>query len=238
MIKGEVEIALGVYTQAYESVRHAQKMRTEYFNIYIVILGASIAALMSLSGSPTAFLRIEGYAGVGILVWLTGILTLARIERLTGLVTHDLHTVRQVRAIFRQEFPDLAPALPRARASIKGLEFDRPVWSRDRTIEPIACMLAACTGIGITLLAVPLGGWLKTLLFALGSLFVLWCWAGEVGYQHEKHAKCCHEPRELECPGCHALTKHELEPAGGWRRFLLGRTVAWTCSACGQAQPG
>lgn len=258
MDERESEVTLEVYVQAWEQVRHAQHMRATYFNFYLAIVGASITVPVAMFSSTRPW-PWEVFGLVGLVVWLAGILTLARIVRLTGLVTHELHTVRQIRSLFRDRYPSLVPALPRRRPSIEGVELDRPLWSRNRTIEPLACVLISSLWIGMAVVAAPVKElsifnfvvstgktgakvqsyfwtipklWVQILLVFLGVLFILWEWRAEVGHQLEKHSQCCGGSRELWCVQCRARTPHYLESAYGWRRYLLGRTAAWACSKC------
>jgi hypothetical protein len=232
MNEGERQVALEIYAQAWEEVRHMQNMRTTYFNFFLVIVGTSIAAAFSFGQPNPLNLQWEIISTFGIVIWFFGVLTLVRIERLTALITHELHTVRQLRALIVSKYPVLKPSIPRSKASIEGVEFKRPLWSRDRSIEALACTISSCFGVGLAIFIAPLQLWAKIVLAMVAMYSVFWAWLTEVGHQREKHSKCCIGRRTMDCSTCKTKTIHHLNSTHGLRRHLLGQTVKWYCEEC------
>ena len=95
LTKQEHDILLEIYRQRYEHVRHLQQMRATYFNLYVAVIGFSVAALVSIF-SDFRTLLAEAAVLIGGLLWIISILTMMRSERWGGHISHDLRAIREI----------------------------------------------------------------------------------------------------------------------------------------------
>lgn len=186
----EYDILLEIYRQRYEHVRHLQQMRATYFNLYVVVIGFSVAALVSVLSEFHTLL--PGAAGpIGGLLWLISILTMVRAERWGGHISHDLRAIREIQNALASQFQSVAQVIPFNPMPLKSFEFDRPLWSRNRSIETPASMLGSVLSaifIGLTL---PLVEWARIISTAVLVIIPILLWRGEVSHLKRRHAKCC-----------------------------------------------
>ncbi len=149
----EVELLLGLYKERYEQARTIEQLRATYFNIYIVIMGAALAALAdALSRVALTDLGSIG-AIVGGAMWGMSLLTIMRAERFGGHISHNLKGVSRIRKQLAIKYPVVQAVLPDSTRR-DGLDFRRPPWSRNKSIETLAGIVGA--GAGSLLVALSL----------------------------------------------------------------------------------
>jgi hypothetical protein len=186
----EYDILLEIYHQRYEHVRHLQQMRATYFNLYIAVIGFSVAALVSIF-SDFRIIPAEAAVLIGGLLWIISILTMMRAERWGGHINHDLRAIREIQNAFASQFESVAQVIPFNPMPLKSFEFDRPLWNRNRSIETPASMLGAVLSaifVGFTL---PLVEWARIVSGAVLVIIPILLWRGEVSNLKRRHAKCC-----------------------------------------------
>lgn len=147
----EVGLLLEFYKQRYEHARMSEQLRASYFNIYVVVLGAGLAALADvLSRVPINQIGSIGLI-IGSVMWGMSVLTIMRAERLGGHISHDLRAVSRIRRQLAQAYPMVQKVLPDPKRK-NALDFRRPPWSRDKSVETLSAIIG--TWGGSSLLAV------------------------------------------------------------------------------------
>ena len=165
----EIRVLLELYRQRYEHARMSEQLRATYFNIYIVVLGAGLAALAdALSRASLTQIGPVGQI-VGSVIWAMSLLSIMRSERFGGHISHDLKAVSRIRKQFAQMYPVVQVMLPDPKRK-DTLGFCRLPWSRDKSVETMAGILGALAGS--TLLAISLTDleWMSLTLFLAGLL--------------------------------------------------------------------
>jgi hypothetical protein len=186
------EIVLEVFKQRYQHVEHLQQMRATYFNIYIAVIGFSVTTMfggfgnISLSGySPSPLLYLS------ILIFIVSIFSIMRSERWGGHISHDLIAIRRMQNFFTHRYKSVEEIIPTNLKPSTSLEFDRPLWNRNRSIETPIFMTGAL--ISAVMIAYFTPAVLEGQLF-LGILllaFSILIWRAEVSNLLKRHAKCC-----------------------------------------------
>jgi hypothetical protein len=196
--KGALEALLEVYRQRYEHVRHVQQMRATHFNLYLLVMAAGVGALVNLypAKQTTGEILWVATVAIGLAIWATGILTMMRSERWGGHIIHDLRVVRQIHNLLAIEYVAIRNTLPERSELLASIEFDRPFWSRNRSIETPVSMLGALLGIAIIAVALPFLVWAQFAVGAIMFLFTIWQWRAEVANLKKRHANCCLRPSE------------------------------------------
>lgn len=186
----EHDILMEIYRQRYEHVRHVQQMRATYFNLYVAVIGFSVAALVSIFSD---FRTSQGEAGALIwgLLWMMSILTMMRAERWGGHISHDLGVIRRIQNAFASRSESVARVTPFNPKPLTSLEFDRPLWDRNRSIETPASMLGALLSALFVGFALPLATSPRILIGAALVIIPILMWRGEVSNLKKRHAKCC-----------------------------------------------
>jgi uncharacterized membrane protein len=190
LTKQEHDILLEIYRQRYEHVRHLQQMRATYFNLYVAVIGFSVAALVSIFNDSRTLLA-EAAVLIEGLLWIISILTMMRAERWGGHISHDLRAIREIQNAFASQFESVAQVIPFNPMPLKSFEFNRPLWNRNRSIETPASMLGAVLSaifIGFTL---PLVEWARIFGGAVLVIIPILLWRGDVSNLKRRHAKCC-----------------------------------------------
>jgi hypothetical protein len=192
----EQVVLLATYNQRYEHVRHVQQMRAAYFNLYAAIIGAGLAAATTLL---TQFKELPGEVpfSLGLFLYVISILTMMRSERWGGHISHDLRTIRELQNIFSSRYASLGKVIPVHKRPMTSFEYDRPLWSRNRSIETPASVLgafasSAVVGYGMALWGLP--EWVCAIAgfgFAVGAILL---WRAEVENLKKRHAECCVAP--------------------------------------------
>lgn len=189
-INPERDILLEIYRQRYEHVRHLQQMRATYFNLYIVVIGFSVAALVSVF-SNVYELPWDAVVLIAGMVWIISILTMMRAERWGGHISHDLRSIREIQNLFASQYNLVSKIIPVNPTPLKGLELNRPLWDRSRSIETPASMLGALISaifIGYTL---PFLWWVRIIIGVVLVIIPILLWRSEVSNLKKRHQKCC-----------------------------------------------
>lgn len=191
----ELEAVLAVYKEAYEHLRHLQNMRATYFNFYLLAAGGAIGAVAALTRPGVIGSHWPTNVVLGTLITVGGVLTTARIERWIGHIAHELVTIQRLRRSLRNGSPVLEKVLAGGARQREIGWFHRPIWSPDRTVEHLACILGSLAGVVLSLSAAPYPCPPGRLL--LGSVLaaaVLGEWFAEAKHQRTKHLACCRTP--------------------------------------------
>lgn len=185
-----LEALLAVHQEAYNHVRHVQSMRGMYFNIYIVIIGAALAALLSLDDKgeinfSTSVLML------GIVVWIVSIFSIMRAERWTGHIIHDLITVRLAQNKLRIFFPTIDSVIPNESDPDNAIEFSRRLSDLNRSIETqIIIVTTVASAIGIAFYS----GLVLPAQIMLGIILVFvpfFIFQREITHIVARHDHCC-----------------------------------------------
>jgi len=189
--RDDVDILLGVYRERYAHLRHFQQMRAAYFNFYLAIVGISVAAAVPLYLTSPRTVPDEAKVLIPALVWLISILTMVRAERWGGHISHEIRYIRNLEGALAANLS--TPATIGVRSSgdpLRSVEYDRPLWSRDRSIDvPASFIGGILSAIIFIALASPLNYW--GYLGALGVIAVPWLWRSEVAHLRTRHELCC-----------------------------------------------
>jgi hypothetical protein len=197
-----MQVALEIYGQRYQHVRHLEQMRATYFNLYLAVVGVAIGAVATICAQSSGR-AIEAVLVVCGVVWAFSILSMMRSERWGGHITHDLRAIRVLDNHFIAGYLFLGKAIPVRGNPLRSLKFDRPLWSRDRSIETPTCILGAVlSGAvlgGATYPAFTTAHVLPSAAAAVGSLVLglvligvpFRVWRGEVRHLEERHKPCC-----------------------------------------------
>jgi MFS family permease len=186
----EYNTLLEIYRQSYEHVRHLQKMRATYFNFYILVIGFSVAALVSVFSSPSSD-PWRAVIFIGGLIWIISIFTMIRSERWGGHITHDLRKIRIIQNTFASQFESVAEVVPNETEWLENFKFDRSLWDRNRSTETPVSILGAiicAIFIGFALSKIC---WLQIACGLLLVIIPLILWRSEVSNLKKRHAKCC-----------------------------------------------
>jgi hypothetical protein len=185
----EQEILLEVYRQRSNHVRHVQQMRATYFNLYVAVIGFGVAAAAGIyklgQGLPW-----EAILPIGGLIWVMSILTMMRSERWGGHISHDTRAIREIQNIFSSQHKVVAKVMPVNPTPLKSLEYDRPLWDRNRSIETPASVLGAIVSGLIVAFAMSPDLW-GAIVGVLLIVIPILLWRGEVSNLKKRHAKCC-----------------------------------------------
>lgn len=184
------EVLLELYRQRYEHVRHLQQMRATYFNYYLTVIGFSVAATATVYVQFQSLPR-EATAVIGGLIWLISIFTMMRSERWGGHISHDICTIRRLNNVFSSRFRLVNSILPLNTTPIVSLEFDRPLWDRNRSIETPASILTAILISFLIAWVLSDELWARTLIAAALVPLPVLLWRAEVSNLKRRHAKCC-----------------------------------------------
>jgi hypothetical protein len=190
LTKPEYDILLEIYRQRYEHVRHLQQMRATYFNLYVGVIGFSIAAVVSIYGDFRTF-PVEAAILIGGLIWIISILTVMRAERWGGHISHDLRAIREIQNAFASQFESVAQVIPFNPTPLKSFEFDRTLWNRNRSIETPTSMLGAVLSAIFISFTLPLDEWVRVVGGAALVIIPILLWRLEVSNLKRRHAKCC-----------------------------------------------
>lgn len=184
------DVLLKIYSQRYEHVRHLQAMRATYFNLYIVVIGFSVAAFVSISNDLSTFID-EAAAIVGGMIWTFSMITMIRAERWGGHISHDLCTIRRIHNVLISDYAFLSDIIQTRPSMLTSIEYDRPLWSRNRSIETptsiLGCFICAIF-IGYF---VPFVVWLKIGVSIFLIILPIIAWRSEVSNLKHRHARCC-----------------------------------------------
>jgi uncharacterized membrane protein len=170
-------------------------MRATYFNLYVAVIGFSVAALVAVFSDYRTFVA-EATGLILGLVWIISILTMMRAERWGGHISHDLRAIREIQNAFASQFESVAQIIPFNATPLKSTEFDRPLWNRNRSIETPTSVLGAMISAVFLGFTLPLVGWAQVASSGALAIIPILLWRGEVASLKRRHAKCClSEPR-------------------------------------------
>jgi hypothetical protein len=186
----ELEVLLEIYRQRYDHVRHLQGMRATYFNFYLITIGFSIAAVAQIYVGFRSLNWVVVVAIFGFL-WIMSIFTMMRSERWGGHISHDIRLIRGLNNIFSSEFSTLSRILPVNLTALEALEYNRPLWNQNRSIETPASMFFAALISLLLGLVVPVEWWIRILIGISLITVPILLWRVEVSSLMKRHAKCC-----------------------------------------------
>lgn len=193
----ENEIFLEIYRQNYIHVRHLQKMRATYFNFYIGFIGISIAAVVSTYVKNTT-IPVSIPISIVSLIWIISILTMMRAERWGGHISHNLKGIRDIQNIFSSQSKSLGQAIINNPKPLTGIEFDRPLWSMNRSIETPTAILGAVLCALYISCNLSLNEFCRIIIGVDLAVIPILLWRLEVSNLIKMHVNCClSEKREL-----------------------------------------
>lgn len=184
----ESEIMLEIYKQRHGQVQHLQQMRATYFNLYIAVVGISVSSIFGIYGNLER-IPLEITLFIGGLIYIVSLLSIMRAERWGGHIIHDLRAIRKIQNYYSSKHKVVADVIPFNAKPLSSLEFDRPLWDRNRSIETPTMMLGAILGALLIGYFAPLNySWIITGLMVVLAILV---WRAEISNLLKRHAKCC-----------------------------------------------
>lgn len=198
----ENEVMLEIYKQRYGQVQHLQQMRATYFNLYIAVVGFSISAMFGVYGSLSR-IPIELTLSTGGLIYVISLLSIMRAERWGGHIIHDLRAIRKIQNYYAAKYKMVADIIPFNTKPLSSLEFDRPLWDRNRSIETPAMMIGAIVGAILIGYFAPFT--YRWVLSGLMIVLAILIWRAEVSNLLKRHAKCCISLSANESRGVHLM---------------------------------
>jgi hypothetical protein len=181
-------------TESMNHLRHCEQLRATYLNFYLFLYAAAIGAIVAIHDLVAADPNVVIYTSwfIGIFVWVMGLITVARAERWTGHILHNLFTFRRLKHILQENTPLLSRELLRNPKLIATDEFRRLPWSSAKSIDTLLAILCAATG-GLVGILYPPGkdiriGIVVAVIIAVSPLII---WVREVINLEKAHKKCC-----------------------------------------------
>jgi hypothetical protein len=183
----EEEILLDIYRQRYQQIQHFQQMRATYFNIYVAVIGFSVATIFSTDKlkSPLAIPILAA------LIWVISIFSIMRAERWGGHISHDLNAIRKIQNHLSERYEAIEALFPVNPRPLTSIEFNRPPWSRNRSIETLLFMAGAMISAIAVAYDLPGNPEIRVLTGILLFVFPILIWRAEVSNQLKRHANCC-----------------------------------------------
>lgn len=185
---------VSLLTEAMNHLRHCQQLRASYLNFYLVLYAAAFGAFIAISDFESADKNLVALTswGIGIFVWITGLITVMRAERWTGHTLHNLFIFRRLRHILQERNPLLRRAFKKKPKLVATNEFRRFPWSRAKAIDSFLAMIGAATG-GLPWIVYPPEneitlGVAVAIIIAISPLIVWW---REVTYLEKAHREYC-----------------------------------------------
>lgn len=184
-------VILEIFKNRYQQVQHLQQMRASYFNIYIAVIGFSVTAIFSFGGDGLTAPWAPAVLYPSLLIWIISIFSIMRAERWGGHISHDLNAIRKIQNFFARRYKSVEGIIPINDSPLTSIEFDRPLWNRNRGIETPIFMTSAILSALMTAYFISSSWELK---MALG-VFLVACpvlvWRAEVSNLLKRHARCC-----------------------------------------------
>lgn len=184
----EDELLIELLEQRYLHLQHLQQMRATYFNIYIAVIGFSIAAVWGWyeksgsisSGIATLFSSI---------IYVVSFISMMRSERWGGLISHEIITIRKGQNLLSQKYENIRKVFPINSHPAHHVEFGKTLFSRSRSIETPFMML----GCFISAALIGISGFYSFSWIIGGVLIILALlnWNAEVQSLKKRHASCC-----------------------------------------------
>jgi hypothetical protein len=185
------EIILEIYRQRYRHVQHLQQMRATYFNIYVAVIGFSVAAMTSFEGSTFGAHPPVATLALSMLIWIISVFSIMRSERWGGHISHDLNAVRKIQNFFARRYKPLDAIVQINERPLTSLEFDRPLWNRNRSIETPIFMIGAIISGLLVAGSSSLDLEYQAILGVLLVVSPIIIWRAEVSNLLKRHASCC-----------------------------------------------
>ena len=186
----EQKALLDSFGEAYAHARHTQSMRATYFNIYIVVLGISIGALINVA-TRDANPQWETMVSLAAIAFLVSALSMIRSERWGGHIIHNLRTVREISNILGQHYSSISLITPYSPSPLQNLAFGRPLWDRSRSIETPAAFLGGALSLAYIASWLPWSIPAKLVLPIVGAIALYLLYRAEINHLVERHQNCC-----------------------------------------------